>query len=89
MLDSCPTVVHSCHQSGNTHRKEPEAMSADKHRRWTTVLDNSAADRQAGRDMTGWVGVSEATDAEFKAGNVHGRNVDADEHCTPDCPAKH
>lgn len=64
-------------------------MSADKHRRWTTVLDNSAADRKAGRDMTGWVGVSDATDAEFKSGRVHGRTINADQHCTPDCPGKH
>lgn len=59
------------------------------HRRWTTVLTNSAADLTAGRDMTGWVGVSDATDAEFRAGKVHGRRVDADGHCTPDCPAEH
>lgn len=60
-----------------------------KHRRWTTVLSNSTADEKARRDMVGWVGVSDATDAEFKRGVVHGRQVDADDHCTPDCPAKH
>jgi hypothetical protein len=64
-------------------------MANDKHRRWTTVLDNSDADRKAGRDMKGWVGVSDATDADFKRGKVHGRKVDADQHCTNDCPGKH
>lgn len=59
------------------------------HRRWTTVLSNSDRDRQEGRDMRGWVGVSDATLADFASGIVHGRRVDADDHCAPDCPAQH
>lgn len=55
------------------------------HKRWTTVLDNSDADRKAGRDMIGWIGVSEATDAEFASGMIHGRRVDVDWWCTADC----
>jgi len=59
------------------------------HRRWTTVLSNSDRDRREGRDMKGWVGVSDATLSDFESGVVHGRRVDADAHCTPDCPAQH
>ena len=64
-------------------------MNNDKHRRWTTVLSNSDDDRRAGRELKGWVGVSDATIGDFERGVVHGRQVDADDHCTPDCPARH
>lgn len=60
-----------------------------KHRRWTTVLSNSDLDRREGRDMRGWVGVSDAPLTDFNRGVVHGRQVNADDHCTPDCPAQH
>lgn len=57
------------------------------HRRWTRVLSNSAADKREGRDMIGWVGVSDATLDDFARGIVHGRRVEADKYCTGDCPA--
>jgi hypothetical protein len=53
---------------------------ADLHRRWTTVLDGELKD---------WVGVSDAPLADFERGIVHGRRVDADAHCVPDCPGQH
>lgn len=61
-------------------------MTNKMHRRRTTVLTNSAADRAAGRDIVGWVGVSEATATDFQAGIVHGRRVDVDPWCTADSP---
>lgn len=48
------------------------------HRRWTTVLD-------AG-ELKDWVGVSDATLADFRRGVVHGRRVTVDAHCVADCP---
>jgi hypothetical protein len=64
-------------------------MTNKMHRRWTTVLSNSADDDRAGRDMVGWVGVSDAPVDDFQRGTVHGRKVDADQHCTTDCPGNH
>jgi hypothetical protein len=56
---------------------EQTMSRTDLHRRWTTVLDGELKD---------WVGVSDATLADFERGVVHGRRVDADAHCVPDCP---
>lgn len=52
------------------------------HRRWVKVVES-----KAGEDLTGWVGVSDATLDDFARGVVHGRQVAADERCTPDCPS--